>query len=87
MNVLETNNKTKSIRNLYRVINEFRKGYQLRINNIKDENGNLIADTYSVLNSWENFFNQFLNVDGLHDVRQMDMCVCVCIYIHIRLRH
>jgi hypothetical protein len=39
-NELETNNKIKNIRYLYRGINEFKKGYQPRINIIKDENGN-----------------------------------------------
>jgi hypothetical protein len=58
---------------LYRGINEFRKGYQPRINIIKDENGNLLADPQSVLNRWKNFFNQVLNVHGVHDVRQMDI--------------
>jgi hypothetical protein len=58
---------------LYRGINEFKKGYQLRINIIKDENGNLLTDPQSVLNSWKNFFNQVLNVRGVHDVRQMDI--------------
>jgi hypothetical protein len=41
---LETNNKNKNIRDLYSGINEFKKGYQPRINIIKDENGNLLAD-------------------------------------------
>jgi hypothetical protein len=57
---------------LYRGINEFKKGYQLRINIIKDENGNLLAYPHSVLNRWKNFFNKVLNVHGVHDVRQMD---------------
>jgi hypothetical protein len=35
---LQTNNKNKNIRDLYRGINAFKKGNQLR--NIKDENGN-----------------------------------------------
>jgi hypothetical protein len=34
----------KNIRDLYRGINEFKKGYQPRINTVKDENGNLLAD-------------------------------------------
>jgi hypothetical protein len=58
---------------LYRDINEFKKGYQPRINIIKDENGNLIADPQNVLNRWKNFFNQVLNVHGVHDVGQMDI--------------
>jgi hypothetical protein len=27
----------------------------------------------SVLKRWKKFFNQVLNVDGVHDVRQMDI--------------
>jgi hypothetical protein len=42
---------------------------------MKDENGNLLADPQNVLNRWENFFNQVLNVHGVHDVRQMDIYI------------
>jgi hypothetical protein len=63
----------KKIRKFYRGLNEFKKGYQPRINIIKNENGNLLADLQSVLNRWKNFFNQVLNVYGIHDVRQMDI--------------
>jgi hypothetical protein len=52
---------------------EFKKGYQPRINIIKDENGNLLADPQNVLNRWKHFFNQVLNVHGVHDIRQMDI--------------
>jgi hypothetical protein len=68
--VLETNNKNKNIRDLYRGINEFKKLYQPRINIIKDENGNQLADPQSVLNRSKNFFNQVLNVYGIHNLRQ-----------------
>jgi hypothetical protein len=51
----------------------FKKGYHPRINIIKDENGNLLADPQNVLNRWKNFFNQVLNVHGVHDVTQMDI--------------
>jgi hypothetical protein len=50
INELETDNKNKNIRDLYRGINEFKKGYQPRINIMKDENGNLLADPQNVLN-------------------------------------
>jgi hypothetical protein len=50
-----------------------KKGYQPRINIIKDENGNLLADPQSVLNTWKNFFKQVLNVHEIHDVRQKDI--------------
>jgi hypothetical protein len=73
INEFETNNKNKNIRGLYRGINEFKKGYQPRINIMKDENGNLLADLQNVLNRWKNFFNQMLNVHWVYDVRQMDI--------------
>jgi len=57
INKLETNNKCKNIRDLYRGINEFKKGYQPRIN-IKDENGNLLADPQNVLNRWKKFLTK-----------------------------
>jgi hypothetical protein len=71
INELESNNKNKNIRDLYRSINEFKKGYQPRITIIKDDNGNLLAEPQIVLNRLKNFFNQVLNVHGVHDVRQM----------------
>jgi hypothetical protein len=58
---------------LYRVINEFKKGYQPRINVIQDENGNLLADAQNVLNRRKNFFNEVLNIHGVHDISQMDV--------------
>jgi hypothetical protein len=54
-----------TFRDLYRGINEFKKGYQTRFNVIKDENGNL--------NRWKKFFKQVLNVHGVLKVRQMDI--------------
>jgi hypothetical protein len=73
INNLETDNKNKNIRGLYKGVNEIKKGYQPRINIITDENGNLLADLQNVLNRWKHFFNQVLNVHGVHDVRQMDI--------------
>jgi hypothetical protein len=37
--------------------------------------GYLLTDPHSVLNRWKNFFNQVLNVHGVHNIRQM--------YIHM----
>jgi hypothetical protein len=39
------NVKSKNIRDLYRGINEFKRGYQPRNNIVKDDNGDLHADT------------------------------------------
>jgi hypothetical protein len=70
LNELEVNNKNKNMRDLSRGINEFKKGYIPRIDIIKDENGNLLADPQGVLNRWKNF-NQVLNVCGICDVSHM----------------
>jgi hypothetical protein len=43
-NELVMNGKSKNIRDLYRGLNKFKRGYQLR-NNLKDENGELLADS------------------------------------------
>jgi len=43
----ETNSMIKNIRDLYRGMNDSKKGYQLITNIVKDENGDLVADTYS----------------------------------------
>jgi hypothetical protein len=59
--------------NLHRGINGFKKGYIPRINIIKDENGNLLADPQNILNRWKYFFNQVLNIHGVHNVRQKDI--------------
>jgi len=40
---LETNSKIQNIRDFYRVINDFKKGYQPRCNIVKDEKGDLVA--------------------------------------------
>jgi hypothetical protein len=41
---LETNSKLKNVRDLYRGINDFKKGYQPRTNIVKDEQGDLGVD-------------------------------------------
>ena len=46
---LETNSKIKNIRDLYRDISDFKKGYQPRTNIVKDEKGDLVADSHSIL--------------------------------------
>jgi hypothetical protein len=58
---------------MYRSINEFKKRFHPRINIIKDENGNFLADPQSFLNRWKHFFKHVLNIHGFHDVRQKDV--------------
>jgi hypothetical protein len=50
INVLATNHKNNNIRDLYNGINEFKRDYQPRSNLVKDENGDLLADFYNILN-------------------------------------
>jgi hypothetical protein len=66
---LETNSKIKNIRDLYRGINEFKRGYQNRTNIVKDYKGDLVADFHGILARWRNYFSQILNVHGVNDVR------------------
>ena len=42
---LETNSKIKNIRDLYRGNNDFKKCYQSRTNIVKDEKGDLVAES------------------------------------------
>jgi hypothetical protein len=50
INELAMNSKNENIRDLYREINEFKRGYQPRNNLVKDENGDLFADSHNILN-------------------------------------
>jgi len=62
---LETNSKIKNIRDLYRGVNDFKKGYQPRTNVLKDERGALFADSHSILARWRNYFSWLFNVQGM----------------------
>jgi hypothetical protein len=50
MNEHAMNSNNKNIRNPYREINEFKRDYQPRNNSVKDENGDLFADSGNILN-------------------------------------
>jgi hypothetical protein len=70
---LETNNKIKNVRDLYRGISDSKKGYQPRTIVIKDEKADLFADSHSAMARWRNYFFQPLNVHGVNDVRQAEI--------------
>jgi hypothetical protein len=40
---------------------------------VKDEKGDLVADSHSILAKWRNHFSQLLNVHGVNDVRQTEI--------------
>jgi hypothetical protein len=50
-----------------------KKGYQPRTRIVKDEKGDLVADSHSVMARWRNYFSQILNVHGVSDVRQAEI--------------
>jgi len=58
---------------LYRGINDFKKGYQPRCNIVKDENGDLVADTHSIVVRWRKYFSHLFNVHGVKDVGQAEI--------------
>jgi hypothetical protein len=53
------NSKNKNIRDLYRGINDFKKGYQPGNKLVKDENGDLLADSNTILNRWKSYFIRY----------------------------
>ena len=46
--------KIKNIRELYRGVIDFRRGYQPRTYILKDEKGDLVADSHIILARWRN---------------------------------
>jgi len=58
---------------VYRDINDFKKGYQLRTDIVKAEKGYLAAESHSILARWKNHFSQLLNKPGVNDVRQTEI--------------
>jgi hypothetical protein len=40
---------------------------------VKDENGDLLADSHNILNRWKNYFSQLLNVHNISDLRQIEV--------------
>jgi hypothetical protein len=70
---LEINSKNNNVRDLYRGINDFKKGYQPRTTIQKDEKEDLVADSHSIMARWRNYFSQILNVHEVKDVRQAEI--------------
>jgi hypothetical protein len=69
----ETNSKIKNIRDLYRNISDFEKGYQPRTNIVKDEKGDLVENSHCILARWRKYFSKLLNVHGVNDDRQTEI--------------
>jgi hypothetical protein len=62
INELDTDSKNKNIRDIYRGINEFKKGYKPRTKLVKDTWGDLLAP-HKIMN----YFCHLLNVQLVGD--------------------
>ena len=70
---LGTNGKLKNIRNLYRGISDYKKGYQLITNIAKGEKSDFVTDCNSILARCRNHFSQLFNVHGVGYFRQREI--------------
>jgi hypothetical protein len=70
---LEIDSMINNIRDVYRGIIDFKKGYQPRTNIVKDQKGDLVTDCHRILARWRYNFSQLFNVHGVNDVRQMEI--------------
>ena len=61
VNKLEENSKNKNIREMYKGINELKKGYQPHAYVIKKHDDTIVADTTGILSRWERFYSNLLN--------------------------
>jgi hypothetical protein len=40
---------------------------------MKDENGDLLPDSYNILNRWRNYYSKLLNIHRVSDVKQIEI--------------
>ena len=73
INEFQRHCKNKNIRDLYRGITDFKKGCQPKTNIVKDNKGDLIVDSHSILGRWRDYFSQQLNVHGFNEVMQTEV--------------
>lgn len=62
---LAMRSKNKNIMDLHRNIHKFKERSHSVTKLVKDENNDLLADSYDFLNRWKNYLSQLLNVRGL----------------------
>jgi hypothetical protein len=75
---LEISSKIKNIRDLCKGISDFKEGYHPRTDTVKDEKGDLVVDSNSILARWRNYFSQVWNVHRDNDVRQTEVHTARC---------
>ena len=64
MKNIESNSRENNPREIYKGINSIQKGFQSRSQLMKDENGNIIAVESELIDRWEKFFSELLNVSS-----------------------
>jgi hypothetical protein len=67
---LATNSINKNIRDLYRGINEFKRGYRPLSKLVKDENGDLLGNFHNTLNRWKNCFSHVHRVNNIRHIEK-----------------
>ena len=73
MDERQTNGKFRNIRDLCSGISDFKEGYQPGTNIEKDEKGDLVTGSNSILARWINHFSQLFSVHGVSDIRQTEI--------------
>jgi len=61
---------------LYKGISDFKKGYQPRCDIVKNEKGDLVADSLSIVARWRNYFSQLFNVHGVNRLNAKLNSIC-----------
>jgi hypothetical protein len=74
INEFESNGNDENIRDLYKGITEFKKGYQPRTNLVKVEESALLADPHKILNRWKNYWSRGSPVSIVSDYGLGDRC-------------
>lgn len=59
-------------RDLHRSINEFKESYQPGTNSVKDQKGDMPANS-QIFSKWKNYFSPLLNLHRVSDAKQMEI--------------
>jgi hypothetical protein len=83
---IRENIKIPAEESLYRGINEFEGSDEHIRNLVKDENGDMLADSHNILNKWKNYFSQLLTAHRVSDVRRIEIRTAVqLVYFEVEI--
>jgi hypothetical protein len=69
INELSKNSKNKIIRDLLRKVYEFERSYQRTSDFVKYEDGDMHAESHTILNRWKKYLSHLMDGHGVSDVR------------------